>query len=232
MSETAPTTAAPAADTTGGAAQPNTPAAAPAAAPAQAGAEAAPKAGETLLTPAPEVKPGEKGGEAEAHESTPVDIEVKLPDNVPVDAAVLSEFKAVAKDLKLDSAGAQRLIDLQVKATENFAKVADETWQRTKAEWATAAKGDKEYGGPQFDASIKFARTAVEKFATPEFKQMLSDFGFGDHPELIRFMVRVGKAIAEDRTAGTTAAGVGAEKPKSREDILRARYPSMFDDKK
>jgi hypothetical protein len=175
-----------------------------------------------------EAKPTEAGAEAKATELTSAEIELKLPEGIKVDDTLFSEFKTVAKELGLDSAKAQRLLDLQVRTAQDFDKKVDAAWEQTRTEWVEKAKSDKEFGGANYDASIKSARLAVNKFGGAEFKKFLNDFGIGDHPELIRFMAHVGKAFGEDRTAGTTAAGTSAPQNPTQEDILRARYPSMF----
>jgi hypothetical protein len=156
------------------------------------------------------------------------EIAVTLPDGVQVNEGLFSEFKGLAKEIGLDSAKAQKLFDLQVKATQAFEQEADTAWKQTQTEWADSAKNDSEFGGTKFDASIAAAKQAIGKFGTPAFKEFLRDFGVGNHPELIRFIVRVGKALGEDKLSGTSAAGTGAPAKPSVEDIHRARYPSMF----
>lgn len=173
-------------------------------------------------------EPGSKqGGEPEGSSAAPAPIEVKLPDGVSVDPVLFGQFKELAQSYKLTSEQAQKLVDLQIQSAEAFSKQADDAWKQTRTSWTEQAKNDKEYGGQNFDASVKAARQAVAKFGGDQFKQFLNEFGMGDHPELIRFMVRVGKALGEDRVSGSTAAGDKSATP-SGEDVLRARYPSMF----
>ncbi|MEC7472463.1 MAG: hypothetical protein VX946_03765 [Pseudomonadota bacterium] len=39
---------------------------------------------------------------------------------------------------------------------------------------------------------------AIEKFGSPELRQVLNDSGLGNHPELVKFCHRIGKAISDD----------------------------------
>ena len=54
------------------------------------------------------------------------------------------------------------------------------------------------------EAKRAIARTAVDKFGTPELKELLVSHGVGNHPEMIRFMVKVGKLTGEDVPGGVT----------------------------
>lgn len=97
-------------------------------------------------------------------------------------------------------------------------KARFEQWGKTQEEWVAAAKADKEYGGDKFDASIKGAKRALDKFGTPELQEYLTASGGGNHPELIRFMARVGNAISDDSPPGSeTPAG---SQPKDHAEIL------------
>lgn len=76
--------------------------------------------------------------------------------------------------------------------------------------WAQAARNDQEFGGAHFEQNLGIAKQALEQFGSPELLQMLGQSPMGNHPEVIRFLVNVGKAVAEDRVVGGTAAGHGA----------------------
>jgi hypothetical protein len=58
----------------------------------------------------------------------------------------------------------------------------------------------------KLDESVGFANKALDKYGTPELKEALASTGAGNHPEFIRFMTRVGKAMSEDTIGVGTAA--------------------------
>jgi len=70
--------------------------------------------------------------------------------------------------------------------------------EEIRNEWAESAKTDKEFGGDKLPESLMSAKKALEAFGTPELKTLLNESGLGNHPDVIRFMVRAGKAISED----------------------------------
>lgn len=153
------------------------------------------------------------------------DIEIKVPDGVEVDAATMDRFKPLAKEMKLDSAGAQKLVDLYIDSQTNFSKKAEAAWTATKEQWREAVSKDTEIGGAKFEETVRVARQAIEKFGGQALKQALNDLGIGNHPEIVRFAYKVGKAISEDSIGGTTGA---PPQQNSEEAAYRAAFPSMF----
>lgn len=160
---------------------------------------AAPPAQETPK-PAAEAKPDEKAA-APAEEKTaekegaPDLYELKAPDGQEFDDTVLTEFAKVAHKLDLPEASAQEILDkvgpvLQARALERH--------QALRAEWTESAKADKEFGGEKFKENLAIAKKALEKFGRPDFVKYLAESGLGDHPEMIRTFLKIGKAIRED----------------------------------
>jgi hypothetical protein len=156
---------------------------------------------------------------------TPAEIEIKLPEGVTLDPATLDKFKPLAKEFGLDSAKAQKLVDLQVEALNAQRQQADAAWGEQRTQWVETAKKDAEFGGAKFAENVKVAQAAIEKFGGPALKKALNDYGLGDHPELIRFAYRVGKAISEDSIRGATAAPAAGNDQDAK---LREAFPSMF----
>ena len=95
-----------------------------------------------------------------------------------------------------------------------------ERWGEQQAAWVKDAKSDKEFGGEKFDQNIAVAVKARETFGTPEFVEMLDTSGLGNHPEMVRFLFRVGSQISE----GRMVAGSPNASPRTHESVL---YPSM-----
>jgi hypothetical protein len=158
-------------------------------------------------------------GNAQAQQS---DFELKLPEGSNLDASYLEQTKALAKELGLSQEAAQKLVErdsglLSSVSERNAVQVREKTEQ-----WAKDAQADKEIGGGNFQSSVNDARTALDKFGSPEFKNMLNQSGVGNHPELIRLLARVGKAMREDKMVTTSSQPARAQK-----SFAEAFYPSM-----
>lgn len=128
--------------------------------------------------------------------------EFTMPDGVEFDAELGGDLKNLAKEFNLPQDQAQKLADLGAKQLQRFQAAQADAVAQSREAWQSEARADKEYGGDKFDESLASAKKAVDAFATPELKTLLNQTGLGNHPELIRFMVRAGKAISEDRFDG------------------------------
>lgn len=213
-----PVPAAPAAD----------PAAAPPAAPAPTSSPA--PAGEkqqnqSLLTAEPPAPEGEKGPDGTP--PAPVELDIKPPDGVALDDKRFQAFKQFAVESKLTKDAAQKVLDMYAENLREYAKTTQNAWATQMAEWAKSAKDDPEYGQQNLGSSLTIARKAIDKFGTKGLKEILDASGMGNHPELVRFFVRVGKSLAEDSVTGAVA-GAPSATMTDEEKYLRTMYPSMF----
>lgn len=160
-------------------------------------------------TPAPDAEGSENGGANEKPEDGETD-EGKggdnqesyeaftMPDGMEVDEALVGRFTPVAKELELDQAGAQKLVDLFAEIQAEAAEAQTTSWNAMQEQWAEDAKGDKEMGGDKWDETVSLAARARDKFGTPALKDALNATGAGNHPELIRFFARIGRLVGED----------------------------------
>lgn len=133
-----------------------------------------------------------------AEEKAAKEYTVKSPEGVELEPASLTEFTSVSKEAGLSAEQAQALVNWYGKNALTKANEQAKTWETTNAKWVEQAKTDKEFGGDKFTKSVDTAKQAIAKYGTPEFNEALALTGMGNHPEMIRFLSRVGKAFAED----------------------------------
>lgn len=148
--------------------------------------------------------------------AVPESYEFAMPEGVQLDKTAADEFSAIAKELKLDQATAQKVADVGAK----MAQRQTEAHTKLVESWTEAVKTDKEIGGDKLAENLGVARKALEAFGTPELKDVLNATGFGNHPEVIKAFYKIGKAISEDRFV--TGSAKGAET-----DIAKRMFPSM-----
>lgn len=137
--------------------------------------------------------------------------EFTLPENVVMDSPVMDEFKAVAKETGLSQEAAQKMVTLAAKMQTNVVDKLRTHVDSTAKEWETAAKADPEIGGAKFGENLGFAKKALETFGTPELNALLKESRMGSNPEVVRFMVRAGKAISQDGFVPGRAAAAAAK---------------------
>lgn len=139
-----------------------------------------------------------------------------VPEGVELDTAVLDDFKTVAKELNLSQADAQKVTDLGVKLAQSWAEQTQNDFAELQASWVEAAKTDKEIGGDALPTNLSTAKKAFDTYGSPELATLLEQFGLGNHPEIIRLGVKVGRTISED----TPVTGGNAEPARGAANVL------------
>lgn len=180
-----------------------------------------------------EAKPAD-GAKAEG--AKPADakpFEIKVPDGVQVDAAVLKDFTAVAQKHGLTPEAASELVAWEAKR----AAVETEKWNQLPLEdrigavleqqekvWEKELRADKEFGGTRFDDNIKLAHRALTRFpGGVELAHELDAMGFGYHPRLVKWLANIGQGLTEGNAnvPGATTAG-----KKTARELAQERYPN------
>lgn len=149
-----------------------------------------------------------------------------MPEGVQVDQELIDALGPEFKEIGLTGKQAQKLADkfteIQTKRATEYANKPEGQWSMasyqyfqkhgTPDKWADTAKADKEIGGAKWDAkggTVETAVRAVNTLGSPGLKEYFEASGAGNHPEVIRFMAKVGAMIKEDNTADGGAGGSG-----------------------
>ncbi len=181
---------------------------------------------ERLKNETPEQKAEREKAETEARAEAlkPYDA-LKLPEGMPADQPAFVDFRNAALDLEIAPEKAQKLIDTVAPKMKEALEGPYNLWADTQVKWVEEIKADTELGGAKFDAAISDAAIALDKFGTPEegkkLRAALAFTGAGNHPEIFRWMARVG---AKFREGGPVNAKPAAGAKPSAASLL---YPTM-----
>ena len=143
-----------------------------------------------------------------------------------LDSEVLTAFGDVAKELDLPQEDAQKVLDKVAPVIqERQAKMLEQV----RADWASESQSDEEFGGEALTENLNVAKQALDAFGTDAFKSLLQETGFGNHPEIIRFMYRAGKALSEDSYIGNSegADSLRTSGPKDFNAIANSLYTNQ-----
>lgn len=145
-----------------------------------------------------------------------IEYKFDMPEGVKVDQASLDEFTSIAKELKLPADAAKKFVDIaakrEVARAEAFAKQVET--------WGDEVKADPDLGTPE---NLGLAKKTIDTFGTPELRDLLNTTGMGNHPEVIRMALKIGKAISEDTfVAGRSG---GNAPPRDHASILYGNSP-------
>lgn len=132
-------------------------------------------------------------------EGAPEKYEFTAAEGVELDTEALKDFEPLARELNLNQEQAQKLVDMYgTKLLPMVQKQQAEAWQKQTEGWAESVKADKEIGGDKLNSNLSAAQRALDQFGTPELKEYLNGTGLGNHPELVKAFIKIGKAMSED----------------------------------
>lgn len=139
----------------------------------------------------------------------PEKYDLQAPDDTTWTPEQLGAFEVQARDLGLTGTQAQKLLE----AAHANQRAALDAHAAQVDRWAEEVRMDKEMGGPHFEGTVMKARAALKEFDGEDKKlaAILTETGYGNHPEVVRFFARLhGKMGGDTFIAGKEAA---AEKP-------------------
>ncbi len=210
--------------------------AAPAATPAPA-ATADPAAPAPAATPAPAAAPVETsllGGKAPdakpADGAKPADapaaeIKLALPQNTKLTQADVDRVSLFAKTNGLNQKQADGLLADEAKVADERTKaeIAQVTAARQKAfaDNMAALKADPEIGGEKMARAVESAKIALAK-APASIQDLVSNNPIGNHPDLIRWLAKMGEGMREDPTL---SGGTGGTTKPPEQPIANRWYP-------
>ncbi len=164
-------------------------------------------------------KPADKPSDA------PVDVkyDLKLPKDSILEATRVDEIQAYAKEHKLSNDQAQALLTRENDAVASYVgRTKQYLDNQADKVWPDQVKADKELGGvdgKDFVQNMELSKRVLQKFATPELIKELNSTGYGNHPEMVRLLVRLGKGMSEDRLIQGNGSGTSPE-AKSTEEMF------------
>ncbi len=138
----------------------------------------------------------------------------KIQDGLPVDEELLKQFSEQAKVANLTQDQAQKVVDYY----GTLQKQQQDLFKQTTAEWKAQTLKSL---GPTPEKELVHAAKGRDAFFTPEAVKILSDSGLGNHPEIVRAFIKIGKAIADDTVVD---GGKGGGEGKTHAQIL---YPAQ-----
>lgn len=146
--------------------------------------------------------------------------ELKFEEGIEVDEEQFTDLKGFFAEKSIDPEASQELLDRFQKYQKEKTESLMTSWSDTIEGWTEAVKNDKEIGGVKHAEKMALVAKARNAFGTPELNEALDKYGFGNHPEFVRFFHRVGKRIGE---SGNINDGEGQGGTKS---VAERLYPN------
>ena len=169
-----------------------------------AGAEQSAPAGES----APE---GQQNAEKQEE---PEDYKLEAGEDFQVPAENLSAFEKVCKEQHLTKAQAQALLDWHKGFAGDVAQLQEQQQTQQIKAWQDEILKDPEIGGSRWKAAVADSRKALNAFdADGKLRTLLKQMHADYHPDVVRVIARVGRAMGEDKFIGSRGESSGKERP-------------------
>lgn len=131
--------------------------------------------------------------------AAPEKYELSVEGDVAVDRVLTEKFSELAKKHGLSQDAAQEIYG---QMSPLIAQRNAEVFAEAQKTWVQQATTDKEIAAGNLQENLGLAKSAFDKYGTPELAQLLDASGLGNHPEMIRWALRVARATGEDRMDG------------------------------
>jgi hypothetical protein len=137
---------------------------------------------------------------------------LKLPEGSKLDTKRVEDVSAWAKAKNIAPEVAQEILNREHEAVSTVEAAQAAGIEKAKQAWLDELKADKEIGGDKLNAHVEPAKRLVDRFGSDKFKQALNETGLGNHPELVRFLAGIAKAVGEDKLVLPGASPAGGKK--------------------
>lgn len=129
------------------------------------------------------------------------------------DDPLFTDFTNMAKETGLSGPVAQKLIDLAAKQSAAASQKLLAQWDKQQADWQAEVKADKEFGGDKLAGTLQtFAKVANDpSLSDPAFREALAFTGAGNHPAIVKTLVRWAKALTEGGPVSGTPANTRSQ---------------------
>jgi hypothetical protein len=175
--------------------------------------------------PKPPAEPPADPPKPPAPPAVPDKYELKFADSTPLDPkGDLDRIASYAKANGLTNEQAQKHLDhVQEIATGLQARQQQAFTDMVNA-WETETLADKELGGENRVKTEANIKRVMDRFGTEGFTKFVEENGLGNHPDVVRFLNAIGKAMSEDKPLNSfIGRGRGIEPPQP---LARRMYPN------
>ncbi|EKC5520915.1 hypothetical protein OP256_001279 [Vibrio parahaemolyticus] len=142
----------------------------------------------------------------------PEKYELSIPEGMELDEQALEKFEPLFREANMTNEQASKFAAaygehvngmVERAQTETVQSLQDQWIQQNKT-WQGELLKDKEFGGANAKENFNIAKSVIDKFGgtkeeITEIRKAMNQTGAGNHPEIMRLLFRVGKAMQDDK---------------------------------
>ncbi len=144
---------------------------------------------------------GDENGNLDSDKENAPKYDFKVPEGFNLDTELVDSAVPILEKYKVAPEDAQALSDLLCKKVQQEHDAYLESCKGLVTDWKKNLISDSDIGGAKVKENLAVGLKALNRFGSPELVEILKDTGMEYHPEVVRFFVKVGRAISEDGTA-------------------------------
>lgn len=142
----------------------------------------------------------------------PEKYELKPPEGMTLDEAQFQAFEPVFRKHNLSQEAVQEIVDLYAGQRKAETEAASTAIKTQADAWGKDLAAHPDLGGKNLAETTRVALSAMSRFGSDDLRFLLNGTGLGNHPVVVEFFHKVGKAMAEDGNFATgRIKGAGAK---------------------
>lgn len=155
---------------------------------------------EELTKKAELVKAAEDAKKAADAKTVPDKYDIKVPDGMTIDEAVLAEFTPIAKELGLTNEAVQKLADFQAKQISKITTAAQAAQKQAFESFIeTTTKESVDFFGAKLDGMLPYVAKGRDQFANEGVMAKLEATGLSNDKDFILMFDKMGRTVSEHK---------------------------------
>lgn len=172
------------------------------------------QAGESGTTTAPAETGAPQGQQDAEKQAEPEDYKLEASEDFNVPQENLDSFTAACKAAKLTKAQAEAMLAWHKGFASDVSKLQAQQESAQIRQWQDEILKDPEIGGSHWKAAVADSRKALNAFDQDgKLRTLLKSMHADYHPDVVRVIARVGRAMGEDKFIGSRGESSGRERP-------------------
>jgi len=155
-------------------------------------------------------------------EDAPIEYNLRFPEGSQVDEDAASGLVELAKEHKLPPEVAQKIAAFGVPVLNKAQQQQQEAFNAQLKAWESEVLADADIGGVALQDNLRLAAKAIDRFGGDALRQVFDATGLGNHPQLVKAFVQIGKAISDD-----TLVGLNSSKATGDQGLAKQMFPYM-----
>ena len=172
------------------------------------------QAGENGATTPPSDVNAPEGQKDAEKQAEPEDYSFEPTEDFQVPKENLESFTQACKEAKLTKAQAEAMLNWHKQFAGDVSKLQAQQESAQIRQWQDEILRDPEIGGSHWKATVADSRKALNAFDTDgKLRTLLKSMHADYHPDVVRVIARVGRAMGEDKFIGSRGESSGKERP-------------------